>query len=185
MEQLVELARLVHAARHQDGVAFTRREAGLHAEVLQDVEDDLLQPAFGAEQLAQRPPALLQFHLGHIGETLGGGVEPLVNALLVGDALVDVPRFVPQVQHHLVLHSLVELVGVDVGAEDLQAGRLVPLQERGAREADEHRLRQDGLHGLVQPAALGAVALVHEHVQVALGLEALGQGAFTAAMKLS
>ena len=49
------------------------------------------------------------------------------------------------------------------------------LQQRRAGEADEHRVRQDGLHRLVQLARLGAVALVHEHEEVALRLEAARQ----------
>jgi hypothetical protein len=64
---------------------------------------------------------------------------------------------------------------VDVAPEDLDALLLVGLEQRRAGEPDEDRAGQDGLHGLVQVAGLGAVALVDEHEQVALGLEALGQ----------
>ena len=60
---------------------------------------------------------------------------------------------------------------MDVAAEDLDALLLVGLQQRRAGEADEHRVRQDGLHRLVQLAGLGAVALVHEDEEVALGRE--------------
>ena len=66
---------------------------------------------------------------------------------------------------------------MDVAAEDLDASLLVGLQQRRAGEADEHGVGQDGLHRLVQLARLGAVALVHKHVEVALGLETGGRAA--------
>jgi hypothetical protein len=87
--------------------------------------------------------------------------------------LVDVARLVAQVQHDAVLDSLVELVGVDERAERLDAGGLVSLEQRGAGEADEHRLRQELLHGRVHLAGLGAMGLVDEDEDIALGLEVL------------
>ena len=50
------------------------------------------------------------------------------------------------------------------------------LEQRRAREADEHGVRQDRLHGVVQGPRLGPVALVHEDVQVAFGTETGRQG---------
>ena len=73
------------------------------------------------EHLLHRAPALLELGLGEVGQPLGLGLEPLVDLLLRGDALVDVARLVAQVEHHAVPHGLVELVGVDVAAEDLDA----------------------------------------------------------------
>ena len=69
---------------------------------------------------------------------------------------------------------------MDVAAEDLQAGLLVLLEQRRAGEADEHRVGQHRLHRPVQLAALGAVALVHEHEDLAdrragLGLQLLDE----------
>ena len=85
--------------------------------------------------------------------------------------LVNVPCLVAQIQHHALAHRLVEFVGVDVATKDFDAFLLVGFQQRRAGEADEQRIRQDGLHGLVQVAGLGAVAFVHEHIQIALGFE--------------
>ena len=85
--------------------------------------------------------------------------------------MVNVPRLVAQVQHHAFPHRLVEFVGVDVAAKHLDALLLVGLQQRRAGEADEQRVGQDGLHRLVQFAGLGAVAFVHEHVEIAVGFE--------------
>ena len=90
-----------------------------------------------------------------------------------GQLLVDVAGLVAQVEHDAVLDGLVELVGVDEAAEGLDAGRLVGLEQRRAGEADEHRLRQQLLHGVVHLAGLGAVGLVDEDEEVALGLEVL------------
>ena len=143
---------------------------------MQDVGDDLLQPRLAAEHLLHRAPALLELRLGEIGQALGLGLEPLVDLCLRGDVLVDVARLVAQIEHHAVLHRLVELVGVDVAAEDFDALLLVGLQQRRAGEADEHGVRQDRLHGLVQVAGLRAVALVDEDEEIAFGLEVGRQG---------
>jgi hypothetical protein len=111
---------------------------GVH--VQQDVGDDLREACLAGEHPPHGPPLLLELVLGQIGEALGLGLEPLVDLGLVGQGLVDVPRLVAQVQHHALSHCLVELVGVDVGAEDLDAGLLVRLQQGRAGEADEERV---------------------------------------------
>ena len=82
-----------------------------------------------------------------------------------GEALRHVARLVLEIQDDAVGHALVELVGVDVGAEDVPRHPLVLAQERRAGEADEDRALQPALHLPVHVAALGAVALVHEHVE--------------------
>ena len=64
---------------------------------------------------------------------------------------------------------------MDIAAKDLDGLFLVLLQERRAGEADEHGLGQDGLHGLVQLAGLGAVTLIHKDKELALALEIAGQ----------
>ena len=56
---------------------------------------------------------------------------------------------------------------MNVSAEDLARGLPVLPQQRGAGEADEDRALEPALHLLVHVAALGAVALVHEHVEAA------------------
>lgn len=140
------------------------------------IEEDVVGDAFEARLAGQHPlhgaPLLLELGLGEVGEALGLGLEPLVDLVLGSEALVDVAGFVAQVQHHLLAHGLVEAVGVDVAPEHLDAFPLVGLEQRGAGEADEQGVGQQRLHGLVQVAGLGAVALVHEDVDIALGLEA-------------
>jgi len=76
--------------------------------------------------------------------------------------LVDVPGFVAQVEDDLVPDGFVEFVGVDVASEDLDALLFVGLEQRRAGEADEHGMRDDGLHRLVQLTGLRAVAFVHK-----------------------
>jgi hypothetical protein len=92
-------------------------------------------------------------------------VEPRIDGLAGGEALRDVAGLVFQVKDHLVLYPLVELVGVDIGAEDLAGGLLVPAQERRAGEADEDGVLQPALHLLVHVAALGPVAFIHKDVE--------------------
>ena len=54
-------------------------------------------------------------------------------------------------------------------AERLDARGLVGLEQWRAGEADEHRARQQLLHRVVHLAGLGAVGLVDEDEEVALG----------------
>jgi hypothetical protein len=58
---------------------------------------------------------------------------------------------------------------VDVVAEDLVAGRLVLLEQGRGGETDEHGTGEQGLHRLVELAALRAMALVHEDEQLTDG----------------
>ena len=65
---------------------------------------------------------------------------------------------------------------MDISAEVLPRCQfvLVFLQERSAGETDKHHvLAHDALHGAVEYAALGAMALVDKHIEVALCLEVL------------
>ena len=64
---------------------------------------------------------------------------------------------------------------MDVGAEGLNAASLVLLEQRRAGEADQHSPRQQGLHGVVEFAGLGAVAFVHEDEDLAFRVKAFGQ----------
>ena len=98
----------------------------------------------------------------------------MIDLRLRRDLLVDVARFVAQVEHNAVAHRLVVLVGVDVWPEGLDAPPLVGSEQRGPGEADQHRPRQQRLHRIVELARLGAVALVNEDEDLALGVEALG-----------
>ena len=168
------LARLVDAGRHQDGVAALAGQARLHAEVENDVADHPIHARARAEHVLHRAPLLLQLVLLPVVQPLGFGLEPGVDLVLRAEPLVDVARLVDQIEHHLVLHRLAELVGVDVAAEHFQAGLLVLLQQRRAGKADEHRVRHHRLHHAVQLAALRAVAFIHEDEHLADGRAGLG-----------
>ncbi len=87
--------------------------------------------------------------------------------------LIDVPRLINQIEHNPVFNALTEFVGVDVAAEDFQAGLLVLFQQRRAGEADEDSIGHHRLHHAVQFAALRAVAFVHEDKHLAHGLAGL------------
>ena len=165
LEQPVVVAGVVDRRRHQDRRAAVVVQARLEAEVLDDVGDDALLALAGAHQLLHRRPALAQHRLLEVVQALGLLLEPLVDGGLRGQPLRHVARLVLEVEDDAVGHALVELVGVDVGAEDVARHLLVLAQQRRAGEADEDRALQPALHLLVHVAALGAVALVHEHVE--------------------
>ena len=59
--------------------------------------------------------------------------------------LVDVSCLIEEIEHHLVLHPLTELVGVDVASEHLQAGLRVPQRD----------LARDGTRPTNSPASPG------------------------------
>jgi len=94
-------------------------------------------------------------------------LEPFVDGGLGREPLRHVAGFVLEVENDAVGHPLMELVGVDVGAEDIPCHQLVLAQERRAGEADEDCALHPALHLLVHVAALGAVAFVHEYVKTA------------------
>ena len=176
LEHLEEAAGRVDAAGDEQRVAVAALQPVARRHVHQDVGDDLLQPVSRAESTFCIVPQRC------LSWALATSVSPWVlssNHWSIfawrGDVLVDVARLVAQVEHHAVAHRLVVLVGVDVRAEGLDAASLVVLEQRRAGEADQHRVRQQRLHRLVQLAGLGAVALVHEDEDLALGVEALGQ----------
>ncbi len=92
--------------------------------------------------------------------------------------LIDVPRFIAQIQHHAIGHRLIEFVGMDIRAKYLHGFFLVLLHQRCTGKADKQRIWQDGLHGFMQFAGLSAVTLIDKHKQIALNLKILGQGFF-------
>ncbi len=55
-------------------------------------------------------------------ESLGFGVEPGVDFGFGAEGLVDVTGFVDQVEDDVVFDGFAEFVGVDVFAEDFEAG---------------------------------------------------------------
>ena len=167
LEQLEILRRLVDARRHEHRVAALAGEPRLHAEIEDDVLDHPLHARARTEHLLHRAPLLAQCGLLPVVQALRLGLEPSVHLLRRSQFLRNVARLIDKIENHLVLNRLAELVGVDVSAEHFEAGLLVLLQERRAGKADEHRARQQRLHRLVQLAALGAMALVHEDEQLA------------------
>ena len=109
------------------------RQARLHAEVEDDVAHHPIHAGVGAEHVLHRAPLLFQLVLLPVVQPLGLGLEPGIDLVLGAEALVDVARLIDEIEHHLVFHRLAELVGVDVAAEDLQAGLLVLLEQAACR----------------------------------------------------
>ncbi len=181
-EELVELAGVVDAIGDQQRVAVTALEPVARLHIEHDVLDDPLQARFGAEHALQGAPALLELGERHGIEALRLDLEPLVHLGLRGEPLVDIARLIAQVEHDAIADGLVVFVGVDVGAEDLEAGLLVILEERRAGEANEGGLGQDLLHRAVELARLRAVALVDVDDDLAPGVEPGGRLRFTSSM---
>ena len=176
LEQLVDLAGFVDAAGDEDGVAVVGPEPRLRVHVVEDVRDDPLEPVLGAVELAEGGPPLGELGAVVVGQVLAGDqpLESAVDLPLGPEVLVDVAGLVADVADDAVLDGLVELVGVDEGAEPLTRPLLVAFEDGRAGEADEHGVREERPHGVVELARLGAVGLVHEHVDVALGTVAAG-----------
>ena len=103
---------------------------------------------------------------------------------LVDEALINVARFIGQIEHHLIFYCFAELVGVDVAAKDFEAGLLVLLEQRRAGETDEDGVGHDRLHDAVQFAALGAMAFIHEDKNLAHRLARLGLQFFDELLKI-
>ena len=102
-------------------------------------------------------------------------VEKHIQCLFIIERLFHIAGFITQVEHHFVGNGFVELVGVDIVAEVFARGEfllLSPEQWRAGETDKHHIVAHDSLHGAVEDASLRAVALVHKHIHVALGLEA-------------
>ena len=177
LEHVEEAAGGVDVVGDEDGVAVATLQARTCLHVEEDVAHDLGEAVARAEDLLHGAPALFELGQGVVGETTGLGLEPLIDLGLRGDALVDVAGFVAQVEDDTVAHSFVVFVGVDVGAEDFDAGAFVALEQGRAGEADEGGVGQQRLHGLVQLARLGAVTFVDEDEDLTFGAEVGGQAA--------
>ena len=175
VEHLEDAAGRVDAVGDEQRVAAPALQPVARLHVEQDVGDDLLQPVPCAQHLAHRAPALLELGLRDVAQPPGLRLEPPIDPVFGSEALIDVARLVAQIQHHAVAHRFVVLVGMDVGTEELDAALLVVLEQRRPGESDQHRIRQQLLHRLVQLPGLGAVALVHEDEHPAPGVEPLGQ----------
>ena len=94
----------------------------------------------------------------------------MVDFFRTGEFLIDVAGLVAQIQRYAVSDGFVELVGVDVGAENFQTGALVGFQERRSGEANQRGVGHEQTNRLVKFAGIGAVAFVNEGDNVSLGL---------------
>ena len=79
----------------------------------------------------------------------------------------NIAAFVTQVKNHVVAHTFIKFICMDVASENFQTRLLVFLQKRRAGKAHENRLRHQSRHRLVQLARLCAVALIHEYNEIA------------------
>ena len=142
LKQPVVVARVVDRGDDQDCSTAVVIQTRLEAEVLDDVGDDALLTLAGAHQLLHRRPALAKDRLLEVVQALSLVFEPLVDGGLGREPLRHVAGFVFKVEDDSVGHALVELVRVDVGAEDIPGHLLVLTQERRAGKADEDRALQ-------------------------------------------
>ena len=167
LEQFEVMAGVVDLVGYQDRGAAVAVEAGFEAEVLDDVCDDALLALTGAQQGLHGRPLIAEYGLLIVIQALGLMLEPLIDGVAVGELLGYVPGLILEVEDDLVGDGLVELVGVDIGAEDVPGQLLVLAEQGGAREADEDGVLHPALHLPVHVSALGTVALVDEDVEAA------------------
>ena len=106
--------------------------------------------------------------LRRVGQSSGFKLEPLINPILRGNILVNITRLVTQIQHHIVAHGLIVLIGMDIRSKGLDTPLLVSLEQRRPGKADQHCARQHSLHRLVEFPGLGAVTLIYKDEYLAL-----------------
>src|SRR5699024_12552147 len=111
------------AERH--GAVSARHEARDACHTQQDISCDLPGSRLCRFNCLDRRPALLELVFTEIGHALAVDLEPLVDPLWAREFLLDVSSLVAKVQNHAIFNSLIEFVGVDVGAEGLNTGSLV------------------------------------------------------------
>ena len=99
-------------------------ERGLLPHVPADVPCDALDALLAGEEVLKLRPAVFQPLLGLRRQPLRLAGELGIEVLRVFKLLLDVTRFIAQIAHNLVLHRLIELVGVDEVTEVLSARQL-------------------------------------------------------------
>ena len=177
LKHFEEAAGRVDVRGHENCVALVALQTDTGFHVQEDVGDDLAQAILRTQDVPHRGPPLSQLVLCEIGQSLSLAFEPLVDLVLRRDSLINVTRLVTQIEHHSVAYGLVVLVGVDIWTERLDAALLVVLEEGCPGEADQHGVRQQGLHGAVKFSGLGPMALVHEDEDFARRVETAWEAA--------
>ena len=167
LEDLEILARGVYRPGNQNSIACSIHQTRLGFKVKNDVICDFLQPGARGKNLLQIAPVRFQTSFCTRHQSDGFCLKPSVNAFLGSDVLRDISRLIAQIQNDTVSDALIELIGMDITAEDLQTGLFVLLKERRTGKADEERVGNNRLHCLVELAGLCAMALVHKHRNVA------------------
>ena len=175
LEQFIILASSQNIIRHQNGIATTVRKTGLGFKIENDVTDNFLQTGAGTIHRLHIAPNLFQPCLGSGHQSPSLGFKPGIDPILGHDFLGDIPVFIPQIQNHTVCNTFIELIAVDISAKHLNAGSLVRFQQRCAGEAHKDGIGHNGLHGQMQFAGLGAVALIHKYENIVLCTEVGGQ----------
>ena len=102
-------------------------------------------------------------------------LKPQIDFILAGQILVNIPRFIAQVENYAVSHTLIKFIGVDVCAEGFNAGLLVSLQQRSPGKANQDSVRHQHLYRLMKFAGIGTVAFINKGDDVAFRLEVLRQ----------
>ena len=167
LKNFVEAASCKNGIRDKDSVSATFRQTGILRKIKDDIVRNRFQAVVGRINRAHIRPAGFQFRFSDRRHATRFQIKPFINLFAGAQILWNIAAFVTQVKNHVIAHTFVEFVCMDVASENFQTRLLVFLQKRRAGKAHENRLRHQSRHRLVQLARLCAVALIHEYNEIA------------------
>ena len=119
LEDAEVVAGIVDARGHENRGAPVIVEAWLGIEIVDDAGSDAHLAILSTHQFLHRRPAFTDDGFLEVVQRFGFLSEIIFNRFWRGQSLWHITSLVFQIQHHFVRYSLMELVGMDVSAEDI------------------------------------------------------------------
>ena len=171
LKNFVEAASRKNGIRDKDSIPATFRQTGVLCKIKDDIVRNRFQAVVRRINRAHIRPTGFQFCLRDRRHATSFQIKPFINLFARAEILRNIAAFVTQVKNHVIAHTFVEFVCMNVASKNFQTRLLVFLQKWRAGKAHENRLRHQSRHRLVQLARLRAVALIHEYDKITFHAE--------------
>ena len=129
---------VVNGSRHQNRRTPVVIEPRFETEILDDTGKDPLFAFRRAHQLFHGRPTFAESGLLEVVQTFCFLLKPSIDRLLGRQTLRDITSLVFEIQHHFILHRLMEFIRVDVSAEHVPRHLFVFPKKRCACESHKN-----------------------------------------------